>query len=248
MEKLKIREVGAMRSILGETEEHLLKLKVPEKTESYTPVSHKFILETIYEQLEKKELEVLGKFFRTSNGGNRIMAQIQVVPKGEKRDYVFDSLIRVIAFRNSYDKSMSFGTGSGAHVFICSNGVFSSEMSYIKKHLGDVDVQAGIQIIKAFDYLEETYKKLKEFKEALKTIELTKRVQAELLGRMIFENKILQSTQINIIKDQRKDSKFFTEDNAWHVFNNITESLKQTNPVEFYKNHLIVFNMFSELY
>ena len=42
-----------------------------------------------------------------------------------------------------------------------------------------------------------------ESAKAMKEIEVTRRIQAELIGRMIVENKFIESTQLNIKTNRR---------------------------------------------
>lgn len=226
--------------IEGFTEKKLVAVPVPEKTDTYTPVAHENVIGVIQREIKARKMEIFKTDYKTGFNGKQVIGFYQIVPEGEVEKNLVgdpDRLIRVVAFRNSYDKSMTFGVGAGAHVFICSNGVFSADMSFVKKHRGNLDEVVEEQIVIMFDSLEAEFERLLKFRRNLKEIELSKRVQAEILGRLIFEERILTATQIQIVKENRDYSEHFGDDVAWHLYNNITESLKKSNPTTFYNRH-----------
>lgn len=233
--------------ITGDSEAEIIGVPIPKRTKSYTPVSHKFIIDTVKDEVTKRDYKIYAIDYRTSNKSQRVMGLYKLLPDWfDSKNIEPDGLIETIAFRNSYDKSMAFSTASGANVFICANGLFTGELIYSKKHWMDVDQQVRPKIIEAFDKMEVNFGKAQEFRSELKMIEISERVRAELLGRLIFELKVLTSTQINVIKEQRRFSEHFAGDTAWDLFNNVTESLKRSNPILFHKNHLTVHQLFTE--
>jgi len=238
---------GVIGLISGETEETLLQIKTPEKTRSYTPVPYKLIIDSMKKELAWREFNILNIDYRTSNKGNRIVGLYKFSPKGEIISDEKDRLVRMIGFRSSHDKTMSFGVFSGANVFVCANGVYSSEVSYTKRHMSNVDEMVKEKIHEQLNLIEASFLELQEFREMLKEITFSKKAYAQILGRLIFEKEVLTSTQINIIKDHRRFSEYFSDDSAWSLYNNITEALKVTNPILYQKHHLKVYDLFQEV-
>lgn len=241
---------GDIIKISGLTKEEILKVKTPEKTDSYTPVPYSLILSTIEKESKKMGMDILKEDFRTSNGGNKLVGIYQLVNNQE--DAIDpsspDRITNTIAFRTSHDKSMAFGVFSGASVLVCTNGMYAGNISYLKKHIKDVDIELQEQIKIQLDSMSSVYRKMLFFKENLKEIEISKRVTAEILGRLIFEQKVLRSTQINLIKEQMRFSKYFNGNSAWDLYNNVTESLKLSAPIQYHNNHVATYHLFNDIF
>jgi hypothetical protein len=240
------KRVAPIAQIKGSTEHELSKHVTPAKTASYTPVSHKLIIETIKSEVEKRGLKILKADYRTGFGGDRVIGMYQLIDPSEKPEKGVDRLVRTIAFRNSTDKSMSFGVGGGATVFICSNGMFSADMTFVKKHVGDLDEIVVEKIVWVMDGLEVEFERLKELRKRLKEKRISKRIQAELVGRLIIQEELLTATQISVLRDQRENSKYFKGNSAWALYNNVTEALKTTKPTHYHKQHQQVTRFFDK--
>ena len=76
----------------------------------------------------------------------------------------------------------------------------------------------------------------------MKEIDITKKTCSELLGRMYIEEKMITSTQLDIIKNELYYSKDFTNDTVWDFYNNITESLKTSTINNHLSDHVKVHN------
>lgn len=220
----------------------LLKVKVPEATDSYTPIPHSLMIQTTLDELNKRKLKVINKSYQVNNKGNGVIGHY-----GIKSD---DSeLGMMIAFRNSYDKSMSAAYVGGAQVWICGNGCISGDMKIVRKHTGNADEEVLIKLVSCIDYLEENFNKIKADRDLLKNIEINKKVMAELCGRMYIDNEIINSVQLNIIKREIEKPTFkYTEagNTYWDFYNFVTYSLKTTAPGYYVKKHIDTHNFLME--
>jgi len=238
---------GKIGVISGEAEETLLQIKIPKKTTTYTPIPYKLIIDSIKEELAWRKFELIETDYRTSNNGNRVVGLYKFLPEAELILREKDRLIRTIAFRSSHDKTMSFGIFSGANVFVCANGVYSSEVSYTKRHMSNVDEMVKEKIHEQLNLMEIFFLELQTFRSSLKEVILSKKASSQILGLLIFEEEILTSTQINIIKDHRRFSEYFSDNSAWSLYNNVTEALKRTNPILYHQHHMKLHKVFQEI-
>jgi hypothetical protein len=214
------------------TKEELLKVELPERTKSYPPVSHKVILKTIYKELEKREMEVVSETFKIAREGNQVIGHLNI--KSENSDEMGMSL----AFRNSYDKSMSIAFVAGSNVWICGNGMVSGDIKFVRKHTGEVLKELKDKVRSAIDELKEVYENTLIFASRTKDILLTQKDMAGLMGVLYLEG-IITSTQVSIVKKEiiEPTHEAFKELTLWSFYNHVTFALKESHPTNYFKQH-----------
>lgn len=210
------------------TEQELFDVQVPEATESYSPVSHKQIIEQIKMNVEDNGLVIADTLYQTNHSGEELIGYFDLTNDNEMFNYRF-------AFRNSYNKTMSIAFVAGVAVMICSNGMVLGEMEYIRKHTGGVADEINERIKATTGALQDVLLTAERHAEQMMNVALSEREIAELTGRWFMEQEIIRSSQLNIIKDQLKnpDHKEFAEPNLWSVYNHATHALKKTSPYEY---------------
>src|SRR5664279_3505116 len=117
------------RGAMEVTRHELDLIPLPEATESYTPVSHYHLsdrLLTISRDI-LTDYVLTGEKYALARQGNQLFAFLQF-RNGDS------DLGLSVAFRNSYDRSMSVGMAIGASVFICDNLALTGEIAVMKKH------------------------------------------------------------------------------------------------------------------
>lgn len=206
-------------------------VSLPDKTPSYTPVPHLEIINSIQEQLDKKNMIITSEDYRVARDGKQLIGYLGIES--------FDKEIGfMIGFKNSYDKSMSLGFASGGKVWLCSNGCVKGDIRLIRKHTGSVDKEIKEKIVNTIEHFETSLNSIISDREKLKLVDVSKRVQAELIGRLYLEEDLITSTQINIIKHELKFSENFKDSSAWSLYNHVTESLKVSPPTSYIEDHI----------
>lgn len=214
-------------------EQQLFEVEIPEATESYAPVSHKQIIEQVEEQVDRFGLSIKSKNYQIGRGGQKVIGMFDLETGSDTFDYR-------IAFRNSYDKSMSVAFVAGTSVMICSNGMVIGETQFIRKHTGTVKEELEERIVRTVGDLDRVLGKAEKHSEQMKQIELDERQIAELCGRWFMEQEIIRSSQLNVIKQQlqKPDHTEFADPTLWSLYNHATHALKKTAPelyIEKYK-------------
>ena len=97
---------------MNTTKDFLFNVPLPIKTDSYSPVSHKNIIEATYEQLDKHNLVVNNEFFNIDKEGRKLIGGLDIIHPDVPH------LGMRLALRNSYDKSMSVAFAAGAVAWI----------------------------------------------------------------------------------------------------------------------------------
>jgi hypothetical protein len=155
---------------------------------------------------------------------------------------VADSEMQIqVGWQNSYDKSITLKWALGVHIFICSNGAISGDMgAFKKKHQGQIQSFTPKAIGEYIKTAQEVFVKMQRQREQMKQIELTKRVTAEILGRMVIENEIITTTQLNIIERELRHPThdYGAPNSLWELFQFVTYSMKEIHPSLWMDSHI----------
>lgn len=198
----------------------------------YAVISNKDIMDKIESNLHQLGLQVVSENYRSSRTQSGLIKG--VIGEWNLRNEDGDFGTR-LAFRNSYDKSMSFCFCIGNVVWICENGCYSGDYGLKRVHKGDAFEDAMISINDGFEIIDNKYKLIKEQLNYLKDVKVDKELSYKLIGDLFFEQEAISITQLSIIKREFINSKNFRHINddgftAYDLYNDITESLK-TSPV-----------------
>jgi hypothetical protein len=221
-----------MSTQLNTTYTDLKRIPLPEATKSYIPVSHYHVADHIKEELDKRGMNTFMESYRVSGDGMKCCGQITVKSS--------ENINFMVAFHNSYDKSMAVKFAAGGNVFICTNGVIRSDagITLYHKHRGDVIPELDWKLKSAIQYYDDKFQELLKQSEKMKEVEITKRTAAELVGRMFIEDELVNSAQLSIIKKELEFSKNFTEPTLWSLYNHVTEAYKQqSSPLNYIPQH-----------
>jgi hypothetical protein len=227
------------------TEQEIFDVTIPSHGSYYKPVSHREIIEITENYLNAYGLSVDNKQYNTSKGGEQLIAYWRI---GNKSIYNTE-MSPMIGFRNSYDKSMSFGYTSGNQIIVCGNGMVRGELgAYKSKHIGSIRINLEDNIYSILVNAVKTFDSLKLLSDNLKEITLNKKTTAELLGRMYIDNGIINSTELNIVKRELEEPTFsdFKASTAWSLYNHCTYALKQSHPLNSIKKHVEITKFFEE--
>lgn len=220
----------------------LINAPVPERTESYTPISHSTIIKNTADSLQANGFKIKNTRFRSSTDG--------LIGSGEYHlEYGGDpEMGLMLAWQNSYNKQITFKYAIGAHVFVCANGMVAGDLaSYKRKHTGTADEEALGYINQYIKDASKIFTQLIEDREMLKKHELNLRQVSEMMGRMFLCNQIITSTQLNIIKREIENPTYdygVKPMNAWAVYNYATHAFKEDNPKSWIKRHTDLHKFF----
>lgn len=224
------------------TREELLQVELPQATSTYSPVSHRAIIETVEEQLDRHGLIISDETYNSARNGQQLIGYMDIKHSDD------NDLGMRIAFRNSYDKSMSAAFLAGSMVWICSNGMVSSELQYVRKHTGSISQELEEKVINTINTLDNHFRTTLKYREVMKEIEVNKKLSSELAGRMFIEEGILSSEQMSILKKEINDPSFdaFRDENLWSLYNHTTYGLKKAHPLHYIQDHLNVHNFYEK--
>jgi hypothetical protein len=226
------------------TKETLIHAAIPMASRTYRPVSHSQLIDLTLEGIEKAGFILDKELYTSAREGDVANARYTISNVADKEMQL------QIAWQNSLDKSLSLKFCLGTKVFICSNGMVHGDMgNFKKKHQGEIQTFAPHAISEYIKRSGDSFIQMQRDREIMKEIELTKKIKAELLGRLYLDAEVITSTQLNIIKSQLKTPEFDYNcpDSLYELYQYTTQSLKDGHPSLWIKQHTEAHNFFTEV-
>jgi hypothetical protein len=221
------------------TRDDLALVPVPEATESYLPVPHNHLADT---------LSAIGRDIL--KGFDFHKEQYALARDGSQMFgvHVFKSahaeLGLSIGFRNSYDKSMAIGIAIGAEVFVCDNLALTGDITIMKKHT--LNVWQGLEdaAISTLYRSQKNFEKIIGDSEILKGRPLDDTEAFKLIGLM-FGHGILTPRQLPVVKNEwlKPAHEDFRPRNMWSFYNACTGALKGCPPLLIMEKHIELHNI-----
>ena len=225
--------------------DELFAISLPTETDSYTPVPNRFILDTVDHMAKTMGLSLRAERFDSAKQGKMVIGNLNY--EGTDPDMGIK-----IAFKNSYDKSRSFGIAAGANVWVCLNGMIQGQIIMNRVHTGEARLIVHQQIHMAFEAMIEEYNRMIEIRSELKKTPMLREEAQAVVANLFFHEESISSVMLNIIKTAWNnqhgnfapiDSQNFT---AWDCYNHITEGLKRSHPTDYISNHISVHKAMSD--
>lgn len=223
------------------TRQTLIATPVPAETRTYRPVSNEQLIDLTLNSITNAGFQLDSEKYTAARDGQIANARFSISNVADKE------MCLQIGWQNSYNKQLTLKFAIGAHVFICKNGVVSGDMgAFKKKHQGSIQEFAPTTITEYIKRAGDVFRQMQKDREAMKQIEISKQLKAELIGRMFIEEEIITSTQINIIARNLKSPEFDYNcpDSMWELYQFTTQSLKEIHPTLWLENHIKAHNFF----
>ncbi len=221
----------------------LIATPLPEQTRTYRPISHQQLMDLTLESIHQAGFKLGKEVYTSARNGNVANGRFTI-------QNVADTEMQLqIGWQNSYDKTMTLKFAIGTKIFICENGCVSGDFgAFKKKHVGEIQTFAPQTITEYIKKSGEAFKRIQGERDAMKEIEITPRAQAELIGRMIIEERFIESTQLNIIRKELKAPTFDygCPNSLWELYNYTTFAMKEVHPSFWMQNHIDAHKFFVE--
>jgi len=220
--------------------EDLYSVVTPEPTQSWKPVPHHEVVNTLTDRAAARGLVVKNERFALLDGTLYSPNGVQTRLPGAR---LFGSLdfapIPGMPFpaacgpscglRNSADKSFALSILSGARVFICANGVLSAEHIISRKHTSGLDLVESIDT--ALDAFMQSLKGFNETYESLRARRITRTKAHSLVVELAQAGAFASSDILPVIREFEAPRHVeFKERNAWNLYQGCTEVMKSQSP------------------
>lgn len=219
----------------------IINAPLPNQTRTYKPISHSQLIDLTLSSIESAGFELGEERYSSARDGNIANGRYTIKNIADKEMQL------EIGWQNSYDKSLSLKFAIGTRILICQNGCVHGDMgAFRKKHQGEIQEFTPKAIVEYIKSCGETFERMQTEREAMKQIEVTKRTQAELIGRMLIEEKFIRVEQMSIIRGELENPSFDygAPNSLWELYNHTTHAMKDTHPTYWMQNHMKAHRFF----
>ena len=222
------------------TRDDLYHVATPDATDSWKPVPHIDVVNTLTERAAARGLVVKSERFAlldgTLYGENGVQTRIPGARLFGSLDFApipgmpFPAGCTPSAgLRNSHDKTFALSILSGARVFVCANGVLSGEFTISRKHTSGIDLTESID--EALDAFMESLRGFNETYERLRSRQLRKTSAHSLVVELARAGAFSSSDILPVVQEfENPRHEEFREKNAWHIYQSATEIMKGQSP------------------
>lgn len=221
--------------------QELVGVTLPEESRTYKPFTHQQVIDLTLDGIAGAGFKLGRDKYRGTKSGEVAIGEYSIV------DVADTEMQLQISWMNSYNKTKRLTWGIGSQVFICENGNISADFgTFKKKHQGDIQDYSPRAITEHIKRATNTFREMQKEREQMKQIEVDKLAIAHILGELFMNEDFIQSTQLNIIKEQVLNPSFdYNADGSlWQLYNHITYSLKEIHPALYMKHHMDAHKFF----
>ncbi len=210
------------------TEVEVMEVATPAPTDTWHPISHRLLIETVMRNMSGLGLTVQNAEYGLWQDGMRMFAAFELRNGQNADDYSL-----VVGLRNSHDKAFSAGLAVGSRVFVCDNLAFSGEITIARKHTRWIERDLPRLSAQAVGRIGQMRIKQDERIAAYKGSDVTDTQVHDLLIRSVDARVIANATVPKVLAEWRKPQHTeFEPRNAWSLFNAYTEVFKGGNQLE----------------
>lgn len=218
-------------------------VKLPQETRTYKPVSHFDLVKNLGEVSSGllRGYRLDNTQYGLARDGNQMFG-VHTYQNG-----ISSELSLSIAFRNSYDKSMSVGIAIGASVMVCSNLALTGDIAIMRKHTQNVWNDLEELIITTIYRSQHNFHRVVEDAEIMRSRYLSNDNAYKLLG-LLYGNDIITPRQIPIVKKEwlNPSHSDFEERNIWSFYNACTDALKSSPPNKIMEKHISLHQLLNQ--
>jgi len=223
------------------TKDVLINAQVPQQTRTYKPITHQQLIDLTLESIQQAGFALDKELYSSTTDG-------QVANGNFTISNVTDKEMQLqIGWQNSYNKTLSLKFAIGARIFICQNGSVHGDMgSFRKKHMGTVQEFTPAAITEYIKQAGDTFQIMQTERERMKQIEVSRRTQAELIGRLLLEEKLISTMQVNQIAAELANPTYDygAPGSMWELYQFTTQTMRETHPRFWINDHMSAHSFF----
>lgn len=210
------------------TDVELKAVPLPVKTETYTVISHGFIIDEVESALTKAGFAIVDTEYRASNN-LEVARGSYLIKRTEDPNFLMS-----FSWVNSYDKSTKFQCCVGGYVLENNSYVIDKDEAYfIRKHTGDADSIARATIQEKIADADKYYKAVLSDKNLMASLTITRSEIATMLGDLYFTYDMLSIEQLSgVKKEYLRPSYIYSApaDSLWTIYCHILTVIKSSHP------------------
>lgn len=223
------------------TRDQLSTVRTPDRTESFTPISHSFLVEETVAALEragyaiKEEKHALARFGQRYFGGFEISGP----------DINSNSRSLVLGLRNAHDKSFAASMCIGNRMIVCENLCFSSDVKLARRHtvniIRDIPRVLSEGIGRLMSHWTDMETRINRYQETEIGFN-----EACTLAVKLAESKALPARDVFSVTQEFKAPRHaeFNSPTLWNLYNAVTENLKGSDLTKLPARTMVMQQMF----
>jgi hypothetical protein len=209
----------AHRGAVIVTREDLKHYPAPEPTDTWKPVSHLQLVETLAQVMADRGLHITREQLAVQN--HKLFGTFDT--EWQK----MEEYGAAVGFRHATDKSMAIQIAVRARVFVCDNMAFGGELIAVRKHTSRLDL--GEEMDRAMYKYMQGFRRLQEDIQIQKDTEIEER-KAKTLIYDIFRNKIVPLRLFPPVTEEYEQATKGQKGTGWLLHNAFTSHMKKLGP------------------
>jgi hypothetical protein len=203
--------------------EQLAAVFTPEKTESFAPIAHSYLVEMTREAINRAGLSVAQEEHSLARGGQRYFGGFAL----SGLDITGADRQIVLGLRNAHDKSFAASICVGNRMMVCENLCFSSDIKLARRHTTNIMTDLPRVLADAVGRVVSHWNDMGNRIESYKQTEITRDRAADLLIDLV-DSKAFPAREIyNAVQEFRNPRhEEFKGGSLWTLYNSVTENLK----------------------
>lgn len=117
-------------------EDDVLAVPAPEWTDTWHPVSHRHLIESLETATMDRGLDVIRRSYELSPSGATLFGTWAISPLSGNREVEWQ-----IGFRNAVNRTMALGITAGTRVIVCSNMAFNGQFVAFRRHTKGLTIE-----------------------------------------------------------------------------------------------------------
>jgi hypothetical protein len=219
---------------------------LPEKTSTYTPISHKEIVDKVRSEIIGAGFTITREEYSCTGSGNIAVGSFGL-------QYRSDPHIELCAsFMNSYNKRYAFRFSLGGFiksnnsVFMAADGTHGS---FKRMHTGVADIMSSHKIKEFIDNAGEYWDSLVNAKEALYYRTFDSTDFYNVTGALFFDNNVLNTFQMSQVKEEmarieKEANAEYRTLNMWDMYSAVVYGVKEGNPTSWMNDLEMIHSKF----
>lgn len=203
--------------------EELSKIEAPPPTESWYPIPHRAILDSVWTTLEGAGFRIRQSRLSLAHNDARFFGTLDLTTP------VSQGVSLAVGIRNSTDKSFPIGFCCGQRVFVCDNLAFTSETVVSKKHTRFGQERYLEGLARAVASLNQYRESAACWISQLQAYELTEDAANSYLLQA-YEQNMIGTRLLPLVIEEWRNPKFeeYRPRTAYSLFNCFTDVLGRT--------------------
>lgn len=204
------------------TREQLAALPVVIGTDSFKPVAHIELVESLERVLNERDIVIVREQYAMGKDGLRLFGTLDLTLNG------ISGTCASLGLRTANNRTMALQMIAGLRVFVCDNMAFSGDTIIMKRrHTSGLNLMQ--ELFRSMDEYEKHYRKLKSEVESLKGYGMSD-VAAKVMIHDVFAKQVMPVRLMPSVsneyfaENQRHED--FAPRTAWSLLNAFTEVAK----------------------